>query len=87
MDRRHPDERDVVVMTVQVAADAPAVLDRTASEVGARSGALLRQVAAGDLALVKDCRLGQHVALLVGPRHIRAVLEFLHADTSLLGPS
>jgi len=47
---------------------------------------MLRDIAAGDLALVKDNRLGQHVALLVGPSHIRAVLEFLGADTGLLGP-
>jgi len=66
--------------------DGPAVLDRTASDLGARSGGMLRAVAAGDVALVKDNRLGQYVALLVGPQHIRAVLEFLGADTSLLGP-
>jgi hypothetical protein len=46
----------MVVMTL-AAADAPAVLVVSASEVGARSGALLREVASGTLVRIDDLRL------------------------------
>lgn len=51
-------------MTLLAATDAPAVLVVSASQVGARSGALLREVAAGTLVRIDDLRLRRTVGWL-----------------------
>lgn len=68
-----------------IVTEAPAVLDRSAGDLGRAPGGLLREIAAGDIAVITDKRLGRVVGLLIGPPCIRGVLEFLGADTSLLG--
>lgn len=51
-------------MTLATSAEAPAVLVVSASEVGARSGALLRELAAGTLVRIDDLRLRRTVGWL-----------------------
>jgi hypothetical protein len=65
----------VVVMTAE--AGTVPVLVVSASELGSRSGSLLREVAAGALVRVDDLRVKRTCALLVPPQLANAVLEFL----------
>ena len=65
---------------------APPLLVTSASELGSRSGGILRALSTGALVLVDDNRIGCRAALLVPPQHIPAVLAFLGIEGSLPEP-
>jgi len=69
-------------MTVlhETAAGSPSLLITTASELGNRSGGILRALSSGALVLVDDNRAGYRSALMVPPQLIPAVLRSLGID-------
>lgn len=62
-------------MTVTAEAGTVPFLVVSASELGSRSGGLLREVAKGALVRVDDLRVRQVCALIVPPQYAEAVLE------------
>jgi hypothetical protein len=70
-------------MTV-VDSETRPVLITSASELGARSGGLLRALSTGALVRVDEGRVNRAAALLVPPQDIPAVLDFLGIDPATL---
>ena len=60
------------------------VLITTKSELGSRSGGILRALSTGAVVRVDDHNLGAEACLMVPPQFIPQVLEFLGVDSALL---
>jgi hypothetical protein len=71
---------DVMTVLHETAAGAQPLLITTSSELGNRSGGILRALSTGALVLVDDNRVGCRAALMVPPQLIPAVLRSLGID-------